>query len=154
MSGLAVVDQVVTACRPQNRVATLLGALLGGFVPVATYVVAHQETTSAPLWTQLPALLVLGGLAYSALTVYRWARMAVGHAVKAAGFVVLLEGVMVASSTPWLGLVALGYLVGINAIATGCQLSLDRVKKPRVVRASGRRAAKSGARLRAVVGSG
>jgi len=130
---LGVVDQVLVALRPQNRVATLLGALLGGFVPVATYVVAHQETTTAPLWTQLPALLVVGGLTYSALTVYRWARLAVGHPVKAAGFVLLLEGVMVASSTPWLGMVALGYLVGINAIATGCQLSQDR-KSPRSTR--------------------
>ena len=32
---VGIVDQVRTACRRENRLATLLGALLGGFVPLA-----------------------------------------------------------------------------------------------------------------------
>lgn len=153
MTAPGVVEQVATAIRPQNRLAAALGALLGGFVPVASYVVAHHETDlAAPLWSQAGTWFVLGGLCYSALTVYQWARRAVGHSVKAAGFVLLLEGVMVASSTTWLGLVALAYLVAINAVATACSLALERrsVRAPRARRQPAKR--ESGTRLRAVAG--
>lgn len=56
------------------------------------------------------------------MTVYKWGRIAFGMPVKAVGFCVLLEGVLVASSTPWLSCGALVYLCAINAIATGCNL--------------------------------
>lgn len=124
---MGVVDQVATALKPHNRLAAALGAILGGFVPVATWWIAHHELNpSLPLWQQTAALLALGGLCYSAPTVYQWARLFVGHAVKAAGFVLLLEGVLVASTTHWLSLTALALLVAINGTATGCLLSLDR----------------------------
>jgi uncharacterized membrane protein HdeD (DUF308 family) len=143
-----IVDQVVTALDSRHRLATALGGLLGAVVPVATYVVAHQETSdTGPLWAQPAAFLVAGGLAYSATTVYQWARLAFGHPVKALGFVVLLEGTMVASQTPWLAIVALVYLAAINAIATGCTLALARTA-PR--RASTRNRRVSRPRLRAV----
>ena len=121
-----VVSQVRAAVQPKNRLATALGALLGGGVPVATYVLSHHEVTQAdPLYAQLPAWLVLGGLLFSALTVYQWGRMAFGSGAKALGFAVLLEGVLTCSATPWLSAGALAYLVIINATATGVRLSVQ-----------------------------
>lgn len=119
-----VVSQVRAAMQPRNRLATALGALLGGGVPVATYVLSHQEVSqAAPLYAQLPAWLVLGGLLFSALTVTQWGRMAFGSGWKALGFTVLLEGVLTCSSTQWLSVGALVYLICINATATGVRLS-------------------------------
>jgi hypothetical protein len=97
---------------------------LGGFVPLASYILAHQEIDPAtPLYEQLSALLVLGGLVYSASTIYEWGKLAFRSSTKALGFVVLLEGVMVTSRTSWLGTTALVYLIVINGIATGCALA-------------------------------
>lgn len=122
-----VLQQVKLALSPGKRLPTLLGFLLGGFVPLASFIVAHYElNTALPLYTQLSALLVLGGLLYSAKTVFEWGRRAFASGAKALGFVVLLEGVMVTSTTSWLGWVALGYLVLINGLATGCNLSREK----------------------------
>lgn len=129
-TALCVVDQVRLALRPKNRLPTILGGILGGGVPVASYVLAHCEIdSSAPLYGQLAAWLVLGALFFSATSVFGWARQAFqGSGCKALGFTVLLEGVLVAAHTPWLSVAALAYLVGINAIATGCSLSLASKK--------------------------
>ena len=122
-----VMQQVKTSFAPGKRLATLVGFALGGFVPLASFVVAHYELRAdVPLYMQLSALLVLGGLLYSAKTVYEWGKRAFQNAAKALGFVVLLEGVMVTSTTTWLGWVALGYLVVINGLATGCNLSREK----------------------------
>jgi VIT1/CCC1 family predicted Fe2+/Mn2+ transporter len=118
------VDQVRIALRPRNRLATFLGFLLGGFVPLASFFVAHFELTAiTPLYTQRALYLVLGGLAYSAKTVWQWGTVAFQNAFKALGFVVLLEGVMVTSHILWLSIAALVYLMAINGIATGCNLT-------------------------------
>lgn len=119
-----VVAQVRLALRPKARLATLLGCLLGGFVPLASYVVAHGEVDLETVHGMVSLLLVLGGLLFSAKTVFAWGRMAFNHGGKALGFTVLLEGVMTMSHTHWLAFIALGYLVSVNAIATGCTLSL------------------------------
>lgn len=119
---LGIVDQVRVALEPRYRMATCIGALLGAVVPVSTFAVLHGELID--LTDYDPRLLiVLGGLLYSALTVYRWGRMAFGSRVKAIGFTVLLEGVMTLSDQPWLSGLALGYLCLINAIATGVTLA-------------------------------
>lgn len=121
----AVVDQVKQAFQPKNRTATCLGFLLGGFVPLASFMVAHHEVNhTVSLYAQLSAYLVLGGLLYSAKTVYDWGKLAFRMPIKAIGFVVLLEGIMVYSHIGWLSIASLFYLVGINGIATGCNLSL------------------------------
>jgi VIT1/CCC1 family predicted Fe2+/Mn2+ transporter len=123
---LPIVDQVKTAMKPQNRLATGAGFVLGGFVPVASFVLAHTEVRAEqPLWAQMPALLVLAGLVYSAKTVFDWARIAFKHPAKALGFVVLTEGVMTFSHTAALSFAALFILITINGIATGCNLALD-----------------------------
>lgn len=120
-----IVAQVQEACKPKNRLATSLGALLAGIVPLASYVLVHSELDhTRSILTQLPAWIAFGGLAFSFLTVFHWAQKAFENWVKAAGFVILLEGVMVASKTGWLGIAALCYLIVINAVATGCRLSI------------------------------
>jgi hypothetical protein len=119
-----VVDQVRVAFRPRNRLAGVVGAALGGLVPLASYWLAHHEVdTAVALYAQLACWLVLGGLVYSATTVYGWANMAFGSGLKAMGFCVLLEGVLLASRTPWLAILALAYLCAINAVATACKLA-------------------------------
>jgi hypothetical protein len=126
---LGVVDQVRAAFAPKARLATFLGCLLGGFVPVATFVVAHYEVDTARLGSShsvLSIVLVLGGLLFSAKTVYGWGKLAFQAPAKAFGFVILTEGVMTLAQTSWLSVAALIYLVAINGIATGCTLSLKR----------------------------
>jgi hypothetical protein len=118
-----IVGQVRIALKRENRLAAVLGGLLGAGVPVGSYQLAHHEITAAPLWTQLSAWLVLGGLVFSALTVFQWGKIAFVSPIKAVGFCVLLEGILVGSATPWLSFSALIYLCCINAVATGCNLA-------------------------------
>lgn len=118
----SIISQIEVAA--QNPLPAVIGALLGALVPSATFMIGHYELTD---WRDPKALIVLGGLVFSALTVFRWGRLAFGSSVKALGFVILAEGVMTFCSTAWLSLVALGYLVLINAIATGCRIALDAV---------------------------
>jgi len=110
--------------------AALLGATLGGIIPVAVYDLAHAREVVG--WTDLPIfrslgtpsmVLVLGGLLFSAKTVYQWATAAFADRAKAAGFVVMLEGTLLFSTNSVLAHVMLGYLVAINAIATACLLA-------------------------------
>jgi hypothetical protein len=122
--GTGVVTQVRTAFSSQNRLAMVLGFFLAALVPVAIFTVAHVELDwTLSVWEQPKSLLVAGGLVFSAKTVYQWARLAFDDWMKALGFVILVEGVMVCSSTRWLSIAALVYLVVINGIATGCQLT-------------------------------
>jgi len=120
---MSVVDQIWYATRADNLLGTLLGCVLGGLVPLLSYVEAHHDTsTYAPLrWA-----LVGGGLVFSCATVWHWGSKAFESAYKAAGFVLLLEGAMVFSGVTWLGQVALGLLMAVNAIATGVALALQK----------------------------
>ena len=36
-----VLEQVERSLKPGNRLATLMGAMLGGFIPLASYTIAH-----------------------------------------------------------------------------------------------------------------
>ncbi len=104
-----------------------LAALLGatpGFVPVGVYWVGHHELTSWAPWICPKALIVYAGLLFSVLTVYGWSTDMFGSKIKALGFTVLIEGIMMTAAAGWLNLIALGYLVAINAIANGCRLAL------------------------------
>lgn len=131
---MPIVNQVKIGFQKQNRIAMIAGAIIGGFIPLATYVTAHCEVDpTAPLYFQLPSLMVIGGLIYSAMTVFSWAKVAFKNPVKAVGFVVLLEGTMTFSHSgvggvPILSLAALALLVSINAIAAGAMLVLDQKK--------------------------
>lgn len=102
----------------KHPLVTVLGCALGGFIPAATYVVAHYEAPQTPhLW-----LIVAAGLVFSPLTVWQQARGWFGCPYKAFGFVGVLEGVMVFSSTVALTLGALSILVVINGLSVGYSL--------------------------------
>lgn len=134
-----VIEQLRVASN--NPAALLIGCLFGGFIPLATYWISHRELdVSGSVWQPAWAM-VAGGLVYSAKTVFQWARLTFQDAWKATGFVVLIEGVMVTSHTPWLSVAALAYLMTINAVATGCQLTQgDRGKGKKRRRRRPRRA--------------
>ena len=113
---------VRTTGRPENRLAACVGALVGGFVPVASYSLAHFEL-AARWWFDPKVVLVAGGLLYSAKTVIQLARkIFAGDWIKAIGFCVLLEGVMVFSQQQSLAVSALAILIGMNAIGTAMPL--------------------------------
>jgi hypothetical protein len=122
-----VVGQIRVAFNKANRLATSAGFLLGGFVPIAAFEICHFELPQEQglAWAAL-ACLVLGGLVFSAKTVWQWAAAAFLDRAKATGFVLLLEGVMVLSHTSWLSYSALAYLILINGIATGVTVSKER----------------------------
>jgi hypothetical protein len=121
---VGVVGQIRFAFSKGAYLGTTIGLVLGGSVPVGAYVICHNELSSAEgwRWTAL-LLLVLGGLLFSAKTVWQWAAAAFQDAWKASGFVVLLEGIMVLAETTWLSWGALGLLIAINGIASGVTLS-------------------------------
>jgi hypothetical protein len=130
---LSVIEQFRVA--KSNPAALVGGSLLGAFVPFAVFWVSHFELSADALfgnafntvlvlaWARV--MLVLGGLVYSAKTVWAWGRMAFSCPWKATGFVLLIEGVMTFSGTLGLSMVALGYLMVINAVATGCTMALS-----------------------------
>lgn len=132
---LAPVSNVEKLKRPRSRPAKkpklsraglVGGTVLGGFVPVSSYTLVHSGNEQAALWS-LPMLLVLGGLLYSAPTVWEWARSFCGP-VKAFGFVLLLEGILVASPVPWLAAVALVLLAAVNALVLATKLGTKRAE--------------------------
>lgn len=100
----------------------VIAGIAAGFLPVASYVIAHIEAQQANAvlipYTNQPALylLVLAALAYSAPTLATWAKRWAGSAWKAWSFTVLLEGVMVFSHIQPLSLTGLVLLVSINAV--------------------------------------
>lgn len=121
---LGIVGQVREACRRGNRLATAIGSVLGGWVPLASYWVSHHEIPEASgVWLAVLVAFVIGGLTFSARKVYRWGHLALGYRSEALGFTLLTEGVMVISSTQWLRIAALGLLIAINAIATGVTIA-------------------------------
>ncbi len=106
-----------------------LGGLVGAFPPAACFWQKHVELDpSKPLAAQAATWVIGACLAFSATTVFAWARQVfiyrskLATAVKAAAFVMLLELVMVTSSLP-LSCVALVLLVGINVLVSGYNIA-------------------------------
>lgn len=135
---LSVIEQVRESLKPKNRLSTVFGFCWGGLVPLGTYSLAHVELYDSlahsdisefmELWNRPLTYMALGGLLYSALTVYGWSERAFQSGAKAFGFVVLVEGIMILSHQTWLSLTCLAYLIVINGIATGVNLSLEKPK--------------------------
>lgn len=91
-----------------GRIAAMLGA---GFLPIASFAIAHFEAPNNPaLW-----VLVAAALLFSAPTLVTWAVKWCGSMYKAIGFAGLLEGVMVFSHIQYLAYAGLAILVLINA---------------------------------------
>jgi hypothetical protein len=123
-----VITQIKRAFSRSSALATSVGFLLGAFVPMGTYMISHYELQhhdEIPLWSQPLAYAVVGGLFYSAYTVWQWASLAFRSTFKATAFVILIETIMVLSHITWLNIAALVYLIFINGTATGCLLAED-----------------------------
>ena len=102
----------------------IIGAALGAFIPCASYQLSRHECGTYPwLW-----ILVAGGFLFSSFTVFDWAKTAFGHSVKAFGFVILTEGVLVLCHTEWLSIGGLIILAALNATATASNLLRDRTE--------------------------
>jgi hypothetical protein len=121
-----VVEAVKTAFKRRNLIAALWGFVKGGFPSLAAYYIAHEEIQGN--YYQPLSILVFGALLFSVPTVYEWCKTAFNSSVKAIGFVVLLEGVMVFSNIHWLGVAALTLLIAVNGIQSACNLAIRREK--------------------------
>lgn len=96
-----------------QTIRAFLAALAAGFLPAAAYFIAHGEVQDSPgMW-----VLVVASLIYSAPTLAAWVTEWTGSKIKAWGFTVLLEGVMIYSITPFLAPIGLMFLMGINCAA-------------------------------------
>lgn len=105
-------DQLLFAFRRGNRCFAIGGLLVGGFIPLGSYTLIHQEVAARPyLWA-----LVAGGLLYSSTSVFLWALSYFHSKLKAIGFVILLEGILTLSSVEWLSISGLAILMSLNAV--------------------------------------
>ena len=93
-------------------------------MPVATWTLVHMEAIN---FGRL--ILVTGGSIFSGLSVFGWCQVIFGHRLKALGFTVLLEGVMLLSTTMWLSVCALLLLVTVNSVFAAVALTRDNVQK-------------------------
>ncbi len=95
----------------KRTVGQVIAAAAAGFLPIASYAIAHHEANEKPLmWG-----LVAAALVFSAPTLATWAKKWTGSLYKAWGFTILLEGVMVASHIQALSITGLVLLIAINA---------------------------------------
>lgn len=106
--------KVIVRAAHKRSAQQVLAALAAGFLPIASYVIAHIEAEQAG--KSYLYGLVACALAYSAPTLAKWAERWAGHVVKAWGFTILLEAVSVLSHIQWLNLAGLAILVIINAV--------------------------------------
>lgn len=144
----SVLTQIHTTCASGNRRAACIGFVLGGIIPALTFFVDRYEVDSnVALGKQVAAYLVAGGMAFSAKTVFDWARHAFHSALKAAAFVILIEGAMIFSALFALAVVALFALIVINGTATACNLVADWRSEQDEVRQTQRAARKNVTRI-------
>lgn len=118
-----VVQDVQTALHEKRRVPAVIGAFLGAVIPFLTWHTAHEDIDWNKGWLQFSVLFCAAGLLYSSLNVYSWGEIAFRNRLKAFGFVLLMEGIMVSSKTPWVSILVLSYLMIINAVATATNLA-------------------------------
>jgi hypothetical protein len=122
----SVIDQTRIAFSV-SVIGSITGLILGSVVPTTTYMISHYEWKE---WLSIYTVLVVGGLAFSAKTVFLWGKSAFRDTAKALGFVTLVETAMIFSHIRWVNLLGLSILVGINAVATGANLVIKPEKKP------------------------
>lgn len=99
----------------QHKLATVFGFVIGGIIPVLSFLIAHKATGHCR-W-----IIVAGALAYSATSVFQAMHRILGGdglaAIKALGFVILIESSMVFVNLQYVSYTALGVLVLFNAVA-------------------------------------
>jgi hypothetical protein len=118
-----------------NPAAAAMGLAMGGVVPGLGYEAAHvwipgllarsePLAREAPLWQiAVPFVALAAILLFSAKTVFIWSHAVFRDPWKAAGMVVILEAVMLFNPCWWVSSICLGFLVGINAVATAYNVS-------------------------------
>lgn len=132
MNNISILDQLEQATHKKNRLAFAFAAPLAGIIPFFSWWLIHFEVSQNPLlW-----LVAIGGLIYSAITVFSWGKTAFQSGIKSFGFVLLLEGILTFSVTLWVSIVSLGFLIVINAIATSTNLVLDKKSNRAAIRAT------------------
>lgn len=125
--------------QPRNMIAFGFGGVMGGFAPFASYTVSTElkqtyDGTSAWWGANAPKIvLTAGALGFSAITVYKFGKLAFKDRVKAGGFVAATEMALIFGNET-LRKIALGILVGINTVETGDNIAGDRriMAKPTV----------------------
>lgn len=142
--GFAVSLRLVTQAEPRKRKATPApvvanrwrgagGAIVGGFVPLASWITVHAALDIDAMlagkgWTILTCILVaavIGALVFSAGTVYEYCLRAFrGKRAKSAAFVVLVEVLMTFVPLWPLSVAALVILAAINGIQTARTMAL------------------------------
>jgi len=129
---IPITVQLQIAARRGNRLATLIGAIMGTVVPVMVFAVTHKlpqlQYTEFTFW--MLSVMMVGGCYFSMKSVIVWGKLAFQQdKVKAVAFALLLEGMLVISGTlpdmSWLGYAALGYLCLINAVSCGCSIAVE-----------------------------
>jgi VIT1/CCC1 family predicted Fe2+/Mn2+ transporter len=125
---MATSKKIKLSAADKKTVGQILAATAAGFLPIASYAIAHHEM-NANRWL---GILVAAALLFSAPTLAQWAQKWCKSPYKAWGFTVLLEGVMVFSKMPWLSISALVILGAINCHAA----FLAAAQKPKVVKAA------------------
>ena len=88
MQSRSIISQLHIAVR--NPTALLLGGACGALVPLGTCHVTHELLHDDIVQLSILLLLVLGGLVFSCLSVYAFARAVFGTWYKALGFVIAL----------------------------------------------------------------
>lgn len=123
-----------------------LAAAIGGVVPCFGFALLHMSVHTDGEWhvftPQTP--IALACLLFSVSTVWAWAYKTskepneLLRQLKAAAYVVSIEGTMVVAPHVALSAVALAYLVLINAVATACTLLAEDAlpEKPTVTSVS------------------
>lgn len=127
-----IIAQIKAIRQKENWLAFIIGGTFGAFVPVAVFALnqhLHREMSlvqvvlAHEIEDMLVLLLIAAGAVFSAKSVYGWGlSLFAGDLWKAAGYCVLIEGVMVISPIDWLRMLAMIVLVAINVIATGANL--------------------------------
>ncbi len=141
MKNVPITVQIRTAMLPQNRLASVLGLILGAITPILVYVSTHSMP-ELKLWSA--EFLVFGimgacGVYCSMKSVYQWmVSLTGGDKIQSIGYAISLEGMLVMSGMVpkvwWVGYLALAYLVLINAISKGCGILLSQKEHNKEVR--------------------
>lgn len=135
MTNLSTIDQIRTAFRRQNTLATTYGVLVSGLAPILTFALIHFHIAqSETAWYFNPlSIMAAGLLAFSAVKVVRFQCGIFGTTAMSVCWTVGVEGFM--SFAPanlfWLSCLCLAYLVVINAVAGACNLLADRTETRR-----------------------
>ncbi len=112
-----------------------LASITCGFLPIASYVMAHKEASNGNPWLYS---IVVACLIVSAPTLAKWSARFM-EAWKGWAFTFVLEMVMVFSHITWLNISGLVLLVLVNAMIGWENMGTWERNKHKIARAKGRK---------------